>query len=385
MHAPPTWDIFCRVVDNYGDIGVCWRLARELVARHGAVVRLWLDDVAILGRLAPATDVQAPLQTMGGIEVHRWSTAFPEVIPAEVCVEAFGCGLPDPYVRAMAGRQPATLWIVLEYLSAEPWVREHHGLPSPHPRWAVPRYFFFPGFEAGTGGLLREPDLLERRDAYTDQARARYWTLTGFEPPPANAEVVSLFAYPDAPVLPLLDHWAQHGEAMVVAVPEGPLATIAGRFFGVDEARAGTRACLGGIELRVVPFVPQERYDEALWSADFVFVRGEDSFVRAQWAARPFVWHIYAQHEGAHRLKLDAFLDRYCVGLAGDAAAAVRAFWYAWNQVQDSRVTVGAAWDGCRAHRDRLAAHSRLWAQSLWPLGDLAENLAEFCRGKLKY
>ncbi|WP_187492385.1 elongation factor P maturation arginine rhamnosyltransferase EarP, partial [Pantoea agglomerans] len=23
-----TWDIFCTVVDNYGDIGVTWRLAR---------------------------------------------------------------------------------------------------------------------------------------------------------------------------------------------------------------------------------------------------------------------------------------------------------------------------------------------------------------------
>jgi hypothetical protein len=21
------WDIFCRVIDNFGDIGVCWRLA----------------------------------------------------------------------------------------------------------------------------------------------------------------------------------------------------------------------------------------------------------------------------------------------------------------------------------------------------------------------
>ena len=27
------WDLFCRVIDNHGDLGVCWRLARDLAAR----------------------------------------------------------------------------------------------------------------------------------------------------------------------------------------------------------------------------------------------------------------------------------------------------------------------------------------------------------------
>ena len=41
-----TWDIFCSVVDNFGDIGVCWRLARRLSAGLGQQVRLWVDDLA---------------------------------------------------------------------------------------------------------------------------------------------------------------------------------------------------------------------------------------------------------------------------------------------------------------------------------------------------
>jgi uncharacterized repeat protein (TIGR03837 family) len=385
MTVPRTWDIFCRVVDNYGDVGVCWRLARALVAGQGAVVRLWLDDVGSLAMLAPSTDVDAPVQTMSGIEVRRWTSAFENVVPAGICVEAFGCGLPDAYVDAMAARQPMTLWIVLEYLSAEPCVREHHGLPSPHPRSPVPRFFFFPGFEPGTGGLLREPDLFARRDAHGAEARRRYWALAGFEPPPETMEVVSVFAYPGAPLVPLLRHWTEQAASKVVAVPIGPLAAAAGTFFGLDGVRGGTCARRGTMELRVVPFIPQERYDEALWSADVLLVRGEDSIVRAQWAGRPFVWHIYEQEEHAHRVKLDAFLDRYCADLPAEAAAAVRAFSYAWNQLEAVPAPVGAAWDRYRAHREILEAHTRRWAQTLCQLGDLAENLAEFCRGKLKY
>ena len=41
-----SWDVFCRVVDNYGDAAVCWRLARQLADEHGARVRLWIDLLA---------------------------------------------------------------------------------------------------------------------------------------------------------------------------------------------------------------------------------------------------------------------------------------------------------------------------------------------------
>ena len=49
------WDIFCQVIDNYGDIGVGWRLATNLAAR-GQRVRLWLDNSSVLRWLAPGGD-----------------------------------------------------------------------------------------------------------------------------------------------------------------------------------------------------------------------------------------------------------------------------------------------------------------------------------------
>src|SRR5688572_28218366 len=141
MRQPRTWDIFCRVVDNLGDAGVCWRLARQLVAEHAASARLWIDDLRSLQRLHPAVaDIER--QTIDGVEVRRWPAAFVAVTPVDVVIEAFGCGLPDEYVAPMASVTPGSLWIVLEYLSAEPWVPAHHGLASPHPRLPLERYYF---------------------------------------------------------------------------------------------------------------------------------------------------------------------------------------------------------------------------------------------------
>jgi uncharacterized repeat protein (TIGR03837 family) len=80
-----------------------------------------------------------------------------------------------------------------------------------------------------------------------------------------------------------------------------------------------------------IPFLPQDRYDVLLWACDLNFVRGEDSFVRAQWAGRPFVWQIYAQQDDAHRTKLLAFLDRLLAGADEVLAASLRALWLGWN------------------------------------------------------
>ena len=132
---------------------------------------------------------------------------------AAVVIEAFGCGLPDAYVAAHGGSARPPLWIVLEYLSAESWVDEHHGLSSPHPRLPLPRYFFFPGFTPATGGLLREADLLSRRAAFDAAARRAFWRDMGFPDVAADALTVSLFAYDDAPVAELLAAMARDAAA----------------------------------------------------------------------------------------------------------------------------------------------------------------------------
>jgi uncharacterized repeat protein (TIGR03837 family) len=149
-----TWDIFCSVVDNYGDIGVCWRLARQLSTELGQSVRLWVDDLASFHRICSRVDSALEIQRVGAVEVRHWVSPMPSVSPADIVIEGFGVRLPDEYIAAMAARRPRPVWINLEHLSAEPWVDGCHGLPSPHPGLPLVKHFFFPGFTAATGGLL---------------------------------------------------------------------------------------------------------------------------------------------------------------------------------------------------------------------------------------
>ena len=184
---PPSlrWDIFCRVVDNFGDAGVSWRLARQLAHEHGIAVTLWIDDVASLARFVPGVREDAADQGACGVRVRALATIEPSVFTLpDVVVEAFGCGLPEAYLRAMAERAKPPVWIVLEYLSAEPWIDASHGLPSRHPRLPLTRWFWFPGFTAKTGGVLREAGLLEARDAFRADAaaRTRVWQSLGVAP-----------------------------------------------------------------------------------------------------------------------------------------------------------------------------------------------------------
>lgn len=292
------WDVFCQVVDNYGDIGVCWRLSADLAAR-GHTVRLWVDDASALGWLAP--------DGAAGVTVHTWADSLHQEQPGDVVIEAFGCTLPDPFVARMAtaGRPPR--WINLEYLSAEPYVERSHRLPSPQshgPGKGLTKWFFYPGFTPATGGLLREPGLM------ADQARfdRRAWLLAHGISPRHGERLVSLFAY-ENPAL----------GALLSSLDDAPTLLL------LTAGKPPPRELPPQVRCQTLPYLRQPDYDRLLWSCDLNFVRGEDSFVRAQWAGQPFVWHIYPQDDGAHAVKLDAFLDKF------PAVPGLRALWHAWN------------------------------------------------------
>jgi uncharacterized repeat protein (TIGR03837 family) len=376
------WDIFCRVVDNFGDAGVCWRLARQLAREHGLAVTLWIDDVGSLARFVPALAAGADDQGGDGVQVRRWRPVLPpQMAVADVVIEAFGCGLPDEYVTAMTRAARPPVWIVLEYLSAEPWIEASHRLPSPHPRLPITRWFWFPGFTPATGGLLREQRLLARRDAFRADpaAPAHAWQQADDGNP--HAYHVNLFCY-DNPALPaLLDCWAESDTEVACLVPEGVARSALDRWTGGNVPHPGAPLVRGCLTVAVTPFTDQDTFDQRLWTADLNIVRGEDSFVRAQWAARPFVWHIYPQEGDAHLAKMDAFLLRIEAGLPPAIAAAQRAFWYAWNAADGD--ALAEAWPAFREQADALAAHGDRWAHALAAQVDLAEGLVKFSENRL--
>lgn len=372
------WDVFCRVVDNFGDVGVSWRLARGLAREHGKRVRLWLDDLSVLSRLRPEIDPSAAAQALEGVDVRRMQETFAAEDIADVVVETFGCDPPAGYVQAMARREPPPRWINLEYLSAEAWVEGSHALPSPHPRLPLTKHYFFPGFTARTGGLVREADLTARRDAFQEDpgAQAAFWTSLVGAVPPGGALKVSLFSYEKAPIGELVEACSRLSLPVWIVAPEG----IAADALESAASRRDVEPC-GDVEAFVVPFLPQDRYDELLWACDVNFVRGEDSFVRAQWASRPFAWHIYPQAEGAHWVKLSAFLRRYCERLDPASADAVKALWKGWNaggEVPDVAADLAEAWMRFVAARERLGTHARAWSRELQMQPELVGELVRF-------
>ena len=356
-----TCDLFCAVVDNLGDAAVCWRLARQLATEYGWSVRLWIDDRAPLALLRPGIDPALAQQTIDGVDVRLWCQPLPQVVPGDVVIEAFACELPETFVDAMARRSRRPVWLNLEYLSAEDWVVGCHGLSSPHPRLPLVKHFFFPGFVAGTGGLIRERDL-------------------ALPPPhPQRTELtVSLFCY-DNPALPgLLDAWAGGDEPMLVRVADGLARQQVEAWLGTALATE-TATRRGSLALETLPFLPQTEYDGLLTACDLNFVRGEDSFVRAQWAERAFAWHIYPQAHGSHEAKLMAFLALYGQYLPSAVAATTTAFWRAWNGFGD----VAAAWPAFRTALPALGAHAGGWAAQIAQPGNLADNLVNFCKERI--
>lgn len=376
MHLVGRVDIFCAVIDNFGDAGVCWRLARQLVHEHGCALRLWLDRPEVLAALLPQMHADASEQCVDGVWIGHWQSAA-AAEPADIVIEAFACNPPAAYVASMARCAPPPVWINLEYLSAEDWVEGSHLRPSRHPQLGLDKYFYFPGFSAGTGGLLKESQLDAERERFQNDAFAQqtFWRACGVSAPPPEALRVSLFAYENTALPELLNAWAAGSRPIYCAVPLGRSLPAIAAWAGCDTLNAGSMIERGQLRIAILPFLSQADYDRLLWACDLNFVRGEDSFVRAQWAQRPFVWHIYQQDEDAHRIKLDAFLKRFGADLALPAYQALQGFWHAWETQR------GAAecWPALAAQLSALRQAGESWAKRLAAYGDLSSKLLIFC------
>lgn len=315
---PQLWDIFCHVVDNFGDVGVLWRLSAALAAR-GQQVRLWIDDASALAWMAPG----ALAGEWPGVRVMPWRDAANasvcSALPcADVWIEGFGCDLPSSFVAHFTNRVSAEdsvarpVWINLEYLSAEAYVERNHRLPSPvlsGPARGWTKYFFYPGFTAGSGGLIR--------NAVAD-------AVAGTNSPetlsPQSVRQISLFCYEPEALPALLTSFAHQGRPTQLLVAHGRATQAVRRLLARDDFRLA-----GNLRVEYLSTLSQTQFDALLGRCDLNMVRGEDSLVQAIWAGKPFIWQAYPQSDAAHRTKLDALLDWL------QADSRVRDLHRAWN------------------------------------------------------
>lgn len=391
-NSPEQWDIFCAVVDNYGDIGVTWRLAKQLSAEHSIAITLWVDDLKSFSHILPALDPEQLTQVHFGITINQWSSPLPVAYqPGHVLIEAFACELPDQVKNCLLEMQHVfkhdpsetkpPLWLNLEYLSAESWVDGCHGLPSMQAN-GLKKYFYFPGFTNKTGGLICESNLLEKRAAWQSdqQNRLSLFSSLGLSGISPDDKVVSVFSYESSALLALCEAW-QHNEQTVHALlPKGRSLNSLQSLLPcpVDSLVAGMQIKRGNLVIHILPMTDQEGYDKLLWSCDFNIVRGEDSFLRAQWAAKPFVWHIYAQEDDYHLIKLDAFMQLYCNNLPPELAKSWKALNLAFNREQQA-LTV-SQWQQLNLIDLPLLQHAKQWPIDAINDVDLVSRLVQFVK-----
>ncbi|OFW90205.1 MAG: hypothetical protein A3B66_03115 [Alphaproteobacteria bacterium RIFCSPHIGHO2_02_FULL_46_13] len=362
MNLIKSIDIFCAVVDNFGDIGVCWRLSRQLSLDHHITVRLFVDDMESAKAIMP--------DDRSGVEVIHWVKDIDYHQAADMVIEAFACPLPDNVIAAMVAKK--SVWIDLEYISAEDWVAGCHAIPSKHPSTGLTKTLFFPGFDAQTGGIIRENGLISRRNAFLNDENAHnLWRKAHFIPEIDQKYIdISLFCYKTAPLDQLIEH---------LGGADKPI-----RLFRPVRTPQNTPQKVGSVEIIEIPFLSQVDYDYLLWTCDFNFVRGEDSFVRAQLAGKPFIWNIYVQEEAAHLVKLHAFLEKIRPFYDEASFERLANLHDLWNE--EGQILTKHSWDVCGLSLQSLAglkSGAQNWSDYLCNQIDLSTQLLTFANTQI--
>ena len=409
-HTPPlpsvwVWDVFCHVIDNHGDLGVCWRLSQAL-ARLGHTVRLYLDHPEDLKWMAPHwAEPHGQPPSLHGVSVAPWPSDIldlpEERTPAQGVIEAFGCELPYSYLKHLGERLLQTtatsvVWINLDYMSAEAFYQSIHRLPSPQlsgPASGHIKWFYQPGFTPMSGGLLRPhperrvsraldlPPSIELANTSPNSTvstvstlstpspapKSRPWVLFCYEPPALKDLLLQLSLFPTPVALQITPgratrHALKTLEAMGADLPAQCLA-------GLASTDSMGSLNFGSLKLEFLPYMDQAKFDQLLSLSALNFVRGEDSLVQAIWAKRPFIWQIYPQDDGAHGPKLEAFLQTL------QAPESLQRFMRVWNGL-----TQEALPELTPAVLEGWQVWSEDYALGMQNVPDLAQELVRFAQ-----
>lgn len=307
-----TLDIFCEIIDNYGDIGVVYRTAKELQKIFSeSKIRVFLNRLDEFKKINSQV-LDLPSQNIDGIEYITFDYLRDnanELLTAQVIIEAFGCQIPKEYMEIAYDN--SELLINLEYLSAEDWIEDFHLQSSPLGRGKLKKVFFMPGFTEKSGGVIADSNYLERIQRVLENKEFYEKKYLSDIEDRENKIVGTLFSY-EKNFTPLLEDLKKLDKNVVILAmgekTQDSLRKIL-KNFSIEDFRNSLK--YGKIEIKFLNFLNQEEYEELINIVDFNFVRGEDSFIRAVLTGKPYMWHIYCQEEYAHMDKIEGFLDKY--------------------------------------------------------------------------
>ena len=282
-------DIFCQVIDNYGDVGVAYRLAREFKRVYpNKKLRFIINQMEELNLIKKSEEIEIiTYQDISKIENS-----------ADLIIESFGCEIPKEYMDKALKK--SKLIINLEYFSAEKWVDDFH-LQESFLGGNLKKYFFIPGLSEKSGGILLDNEFLERKKKV--EANKEYY-LEKFGIKEKYDLIGSVFSY-EKNFDSLIEELKKLDKKIILLILSEKTQKNFIKYF--DNVNNYDK-----IKFVKLPFFTYDKYEELLALCDFNLVRGEDSFVRALLLGKPFLWHIYPQDENTHIKKLESFLEKYC-------------------------------------------------------------------------
>ena len=282
-------DIFCQVIDNYGDVGVAYRLAREFKRVYpNKKLRFVINQIEELNLIRKSEDIEIILYK----DISKIENS------ADLIIESFGCEIPKEYMdKALKNSK---LIINLEYFSAEKWVDDFH-LQESFLGGNLKKYFFIPGLSEESGGILLDNEFLERKKKV--EANKEYY-LEKFGIKEKYDLIGSVFSY-EKNFDSLIEELKKLDKKIILLILSEKTQKNFIKYF--DNGNNYDK-----IKFVKLPFFTYDKYEELLALCDFNLVRGEDSFVRALLLGKPFLWHIYPQDENTHIEKLESFLEKYC-------------------------------------------------------------------------
>ena len=304
-------DIFCEIIDNFGDIGVVYRISKELKKIFQNVrIRIVLnrlEEFKAINKKVKDTDYQE-IDGLICVTEKYVKENIETFGVSDVFIEAFGCNVPEEYVKQ--AKENSKLWINLEYLSGEKWIEDFHLCESLIDSKTLKKIFFMPGFSEKSGGVIIDSGFLERMKfgkENRDEVFKKYFKDFDLK----DKFIGTVFSYEKnfENLLETLKNYEK--ETVLLLMGEKTQKSFSEILKKNLTEDYGNIVKYGKITMIYSDFFSQEEYEEIISASDFNFTRGEDSFVRGIILGKPFMWHIYLQEEKAHMDKIKAFTERF--------------------------------------------------------------------------
>ncbi|AFZ83516.1 conserved hypothetical protein of the DUF2331 family [Candidatus Kinetoplastibacterium blastocrithidii TCC012E] len=359
-------DIFCKIIDNYGDIGFCWRLAKHLSCEYKWSIRLIVDDLCAFSCIEKTLDISANSQIVQDINIMKWNVSLENSLtPSDIILETFSCDIPNAFKKIMLLDIRRFIWINIEYLSAEQWVEDCHLLSSNLSN-GLKKTFFFPGFTSKTGGLIVEQDFLKNKKSLKESIynQEDFLKSLGIKHKRSEFLFCLLFCYPDAPVNDLIRSMKLLNKKIVLIANDQSL------FINANSTN--------NLKLVLIPFIDQDSFDKLICCMDINFIRGEDSFVRALLSGNPLIWNIYKQENNTHIDKLKSWLN------LNSFPVTIKKVMYSWNNFGEEGLINAIEKAMSKENWNSWKDYSRIISEKQISNKSLGKNLVEFCTSQQK-